>query len=91
MAEVFGKYLGLIQGLQRIFLHELGSFSITTKYDDYFEEYLEVEIRTDNNKYFMTTYNCVDESEYAAKYNELMQTMDKMVKNVHDEQEGNIY
>lgn len=91
MTDVFKEYLAKIQGLQRITASELCSFAIVTKYDDYFEEYLEVEIKTDNSKFFMSTYNCVDESEYAAKFYELQKTIDEILVDERNEQESNIY
>ena len=79
MNEDFQDLLGRVQAMQRRFSSRLNSFSVTVKYDDYYEYYLEVEIRTDDDKFFFSTYSCVSEEEYELRLGELSNTVDKLL------------
>lgn len=79
MTEEFLSYLSRAQALQRRYTCALNSFSVSVKYDDYFEEYLEVELRTDDNKYFFTTYNCLYDEDYERIIGELEKTVEQII------------
>lgn len=79
MNEDFQDLLGRVQAIQRRFSNRLNSFSVTVKYDDYYEYYLEVEIRTDDDKFFFSTYSCVSEEEYELRLGELSNTVDTLL------------
>lgn len=85
MNEYFQDLLGRVQAMQRRFSNRLNSFSVTVKYDDYYEYYLEVEIRTDDDKFFFSTYSCVLEEEYKLRIGELSNTVDKLL-NIENEE-----
>lgn len=75
---MFQEVLSKVQSLQRKFTSVLNSFSVIVKYDDYFEEYIEVEIRTDNAKTFFTTYSCVYEEDYEKILTEIENTLNEI-------------
>lgn len=79
MTEEFLAALTRVQALQRRFVSDMNSFSVSVKYDDYFEEYLEVEIRTDSDKFFFTTYNCLYEEDYELRIKELEKTINEII------------
>lgn len=72
---MFAEALLKVQSLQRKFAAMLNCFSVAVKYDDFYEEYFEVEIRTDKAKYFFTTYNWVYETEYQNTITEIENTL----------------
>lgn len=85
MSEDFLEMLGVVQALQRRFSSQLNSFSITIKYDDYYEYYMEIEIRTDEDKFFFSTYSCVTEKEYKLRIGELSNMVDRLL-NIENEE-----
>lgn len=80
MSDEFSEALRRVQALQRRFVSAMNSFSVSVKYDSYFEEYLEVEIRTDNDKFFFTTYNCLYEEDYEVRLKELEKTINQIIQ-----------
>lgn len=81
MNSDFLDVLQKVQELQRRFTCKMNSFSVVVKYDDYYEEYLEVEIRTDNDKFFFTTYNCLYSDDYAIRIEEMKNVINQISKN----------
>ena len=65
MTDEFKNAFTRAQALQRRFNPDyMNSFSIAIKYDSYYEEYMEIELRTDNDKFFISTLTCVYEEDY---------------------------
>lgn len=88
MNEYFRDLLERVQAMQRRFSSRLNSFSVTVKYDDYYEYYLEVEIRTDEDKFFFSTYSCVSEEDYDLRMEELSKTVNNVLNtqnNIYEE------
>lgn len=79
MSEDFLNMLGEVQAMQRRFSSRLNSFSVTVKYDDYYEYYMEIEIRTDEDKFFFSTYSCVSEDDYELRIGELSNTINELL------------
>ena len=46
---------------------------------------MEIELRTDNAKFFMSTLACVDEEDYTLRLNELEKTIDKLLTDEDNE------
>nr|DAP29069.1 MAG TPA: hypothetical protein [Caudoviricetes sp.] len=90
MTEEFQGYLSRVQSLQRRYVCDMNSFSVSVKYDSYFEEYLEVEIRTDNDKFFFTTYNCLYDEDYERVLKELEKTVEQIISD-NEEQESDFH
>lgn len=88
MNEDFLHLLLKVQALQRRFTSSLNSFSINVKYDEYYEYYLEVEIRIDGDKFFFSTYSCVTEEDYELRLGELSKTVEELLNNQDTEYEG---
>lgn len=84
MTDGFLEALTRVQSLQRRFVSDMNCFSVAVKYDDYFEEYLEVEIRTDSEKFFFTTYNCLYEEDYELRIKELEKTINEIIQDDGD-------
>lgn len=84
-SEDFLDMLARVQAMQRRFSNQLNSFSVTVKYDDYYEYYMEIEIRTDEDKFFFSTYSCVTEKEYELRLEELSNTVDELL-NIENEE-----
>ena len=60
MTDEFKDAFTRAQSLQRRFNPDyMNSFSLAIKYDSYYEEYMEIELRTDNDKFFISTLTCV--------------------------------
>lgn len=85
MSEDFLDMLGRVQAMQRRFSSLLNSFSVAVKYDGYYEYYMEIEIRTDEDKFFFSTYSCVSEEEYELRLGELSDTIDELL-NIENEE-----
>lgn len=90
MTEKFHRYLSRVQNLQRRYVCDMNSFSVSVKYDNYFEEYLEVEIRTDDGKFFFSTYNCLYEEDYERVLGELEKTVEQIISD-NEEQESDFH
>lgn len=81
MTDEFTKAFMKTQALQRRFdPNVMNSFKVEVKYDSYYEEYMEVEIRTDNDKFFFTTYQCIYEDDYEVRLNELEKTIGELLE-----------
>lgn len=80
MSTEFLEALTRVQALQRRFTSDMNSFSVVVKYDDYFEDYLEVELQTDNDKFFFTTYSCLYEEDYELRIKELEKTINEIIQ-----------
>lgn len=82
MTEEFANALARVQALQRGFNGDCtNSFSVAVKYDSYYEEYMEIEIRTDNDKFFFSTWNCIYSDDYQLRLDELEMTLNKILDN----------
>jgi hypothetical protein len=80
MTNEFNDAFTRAQALQRRFDPDcMNSFSIAIKYDSYYEEYMEIELRTDNDKFFVSTLTCVYEEDYTLRLDELEKTIDKLL------------
>ena len=80
MTNEFNDAFTRAQALQRRFNPAyMNSFSIAIKYDSYYEEYMEIELRTDNDKFFISTLTCVYEEDYTLRLDELEKTIDKLL------------
>lgn len=90
MTVEFQGYLSRVQRLQGRYVCDMNSFSVSVKYDNYFEEYLEVEIRTDDNKFFFTTYNCLYDEDYERVLGELEKTVEQIITD-NGEQESDFH
>ena len=85
MTDDFQQFLAKVQSLQRRYTCDMNSFAVVVKYDDYYEEYLEVDIRTDNGNFFLTTFSCVYEDEYEVKLKELKRIIEEILNETEDE------
>ena len=86
MTEEFSKAFARAQAIQRRFDPDyMNSFKVEVKYDSYYEEYMEIEVRTDNDKFFFTTYQCIYEDDYDVRLNELEKTINNILKNNEDD------
>ena len=86
MTEEFKEALTRAQALQRRFDPDyMNSFSVAVKYDSYYEEYMEIELRTDNDKFFISTLTCVYEEDYTLILDELEKTIDKLLADEDNE------
>ena len=86
MTDEFKNAFTRAQALQRMFNQDyMNSFSIAVKYDSYYEEYMEIELRTDNDKFFISTLTCVYEKDYTLRLDELEKTIDKLLTDEDNE------
>lgn len=86
MTDEFKNAFTRAQALQRRFNPDyMNSFSITVKYDSYYDEYMEIGLRTDNDKFFISTLTCVYEEDYTLRLDELEKTIDKLLTDEDNE------
>lgn len=86
MTNEFNDAFTRAQALQRRFNPAyMNSFSIAIRYDSYYEEYMEIELRTDNDKFFISTLTCVYEEDYTLRLDELEKTIDKLLTDEDNE------
>lgn len=85
MTEEFSQAFARAQALQRRYDADyINSFSIAVKYDSYYGEYMEIELRTDNEKFFVTTFSCIYEDDYRIRLDELERTINKLMIESND-------
>lgn len=68
--------LNKVQGMQRKSLGNVDIFSISTKSDDYYGDYMEITVMRNGGRWFLTTYSCVSEDEYSQRIDELNKILD---------------
>ena len=73
--SLVSEYLGKVQRLQREHAEELNTFSIETRYDDYYGIYIFVSFSDDNGKYTASFLQCIDEVDFEEVYYQLVNTI----------------
>lgn len=64
MEEMFATALVRVQNFQKAIPNNINLFLVSVKQDSYYGHYMEIEIRTDDNKYFASTLHCVYQDDY---------------------------
>lgn len=77
MEEMFATALARVQNFQKDISDNINSFLVGVKHDSYYGQYMEIEIRTDNNKYFVSTLHCVYQEDYDKIVEELKRILNK--------------
>ena len=77
MEEMFATALARVQNFQKAISDNINSFHVGVKHDSYYGHYMEIEIRTDNNKYFVSTLHCVYQEDYDKIVEELKRILNK--------------
>lgn len=77
MEEMFATALAKVQNFQKAISDNINSFLVGVKHDSYYGHYMEIEIRTDNNKYFVSTLHCVYQEDYDKIVEELKRILNK--------------
>ena len=77
MEEMFATALARVQNFQKAISDNINSFLVGVKHDSYYGHYMEIEIRTDNNKYFVSTLHCVEQEDYDEIVEELKRILNK--------------
>ena len=77
MEEMFATALARVQNFQKAISDNINSFLVGVKHDSYYGHYMEIEIRTDNNKYFVSTLHCVYQEDYDKIVEELKRIPNK--------------
>lgn len=69
------EYLRKLSKLQIAHAEELNSFSVETRYDNYYGIYLYVSFSDDNGRYATSFLQCVDKEDYERTFQQLNQTL----------------
>ena len=77
MEEMFATALARVQNFQKAISDNRKSFLVGVKHESYYGHYIEIEIRTDNNKYFVSTLHCVYQEDYDKIVEELKRILNK--------------
>jgi hypothetical protein len=85
MSDEFTSALLRAQALQRNYTHEVNVFTITVKYDSYYDEYMEIVVQADTGRWFLSTMQCVYEDDYEARLDGLAAILNRLKGN-DDEQ-----
>lgn len=72
---LLSEYIKKVCKLQITHAEELNSFSVETRYDNYYGIYLYVSFSDDNGRYATSFLQCVDKEDYEKTYQQLVLTL----------------
>lgn len=81
MSEEFTSALLRAQAMQRNYTHDVNVFTITVKYDSYYDEYMEIVVQADTGRWFLSTMQCVYEEDYEEKLDGLEMILNRLKEN----------
>lgn len=76
LRSVVDEYLRKCQKLQAEYAEKLNSFSVETRFDDYYGVYIYVTFSDDNGKYVANFIECYDKTDFEITFNQLINLLD---------------
>lgn len=81
MNNEFLELLGKAQALQRMYVGN-GMFSVSVKWDSYYENYIELDYRCDDKRLFMSTLTCVRSGEAEERLRTFKEKIDELQESI---------